>query len=117
MVAKLMFPRRLAQPTDPMSGFFAVRVAALDMDRLQPIGFKILMEIVVQNPLLRMAEVPFSMHARFAGTSKASLKEGLRFAGHLARLRLAVRGGRPTDWPAPRRAAGCCASCCSAWWG
>jgi dolichol-phosphate mannosyltransferase len=93
-LAKLLFPRRLAQPTDPLSGFFAVRVGALHVDRLEPSGFKILMEIMVRNPRLRMAEVPFSMHPRFAGESKASAAEGLRFAGHLVRLRLAVLGGQ-----------------------
>jgi Glycosyltransferases involved in cell wall biogenesis len=93
-IAKLMFPRRLAQPTDPMSGFFAVRRAALALDRLEPSGFKILMEILVRNPGLRLAEVPFSMGPRLAGESKASLAEGTRFIGHLARLRCAVLGAR-----------------------
>ncbi|NMI00076.1 glycosyltransferase [Pseudonocardia sp. K10HN5] len=89
-VAKTMFPRRLAQLSDPMSGMFALRTAAIDLDRLEPHGFKILMEIVVRNPRLRVAEVPFSMQPRHTGQSKASLAEGARFTGHLARLRLAV---------------------------
>ena len=59
-----------------MSGLFAVRRAAIDLDALEPIGFKILMEIMVRYPRLRLAEVPFSMAPRHAGESKASLAEG-----------------------------------------
>ena len=87
---KTVFPRRLSQLSDPMSGFFAVRLAALDVDRLNPIGFKILMEIAVRQPRLRVAEVPFVFGDRVAGDSKASGREGLRFARHMARLRFEV---------------------------
>ena len=48
-----MFPRRLARLSDPMSGFFAVRLAALNLDTLDPIGFKILLEIAVRQPRLQ----------------------------------------------------------------
>lgn len=90
VAAKGTFPRRLARLNDPMSGFFAVRLAALDLDRLQPLGFKILLEIMVRHPKLRVAEVPFDFGARVAGESKASMREAARFARQMARLRLAV---------------------------
>lgn len=93
-VAKAIFPSRLAQPTDPMSGLFAVRLAAIDLDRLNPTGFKILLEILVKRPRLRLAEVPFVMSPRNAGTSKASLREGLHFAHHLIRLRTGLFAGQ-----------------------
>jgi putative flippase GtrA len=89
LLAKAVFPLRLAAVSDPLSGLFAIRRGAVDLDRLEPAGFKILMEIKVRYPRLRLAEVPFSMAARHAGQSKASLAEGLRFARHLARLRTA----------------------------
>jgi putative flippase GtrA len=73
-----------------MSGFFAVRLAALQLTALRPVGFKILMEIVVRHPRLRIAEVPFVFGVRHAGESKASLREGLRFARHVTRLRFDV---------------------------
>jgi dolichol-phosphate mannosyltransferase len=94
ITAKATFPRRLAPTTDPMSGLFAVRRAALDLNRLEPVGFKILMEIMVRNPRLRIAEVPFAMGRRHAGQSKASASEGLRYLQHLARLRAAVLFGQ-----------------------
>jgi putative flippase GtrA len=93
-VAKAIFPLRLGQSTDPMSGLFAVRPSALDLDRLEPPGFKVLMEILVRNPGLRTAEVPFAMRPRLTGESKASIGEATRFVRHLAQLRFAPRGGR-----------------------
>jgi dolichol-phosphate mannosyltransferase len=89
-VTKAAFPRRLARLSDPMSGFFAVRLSALNPENLNPIGFKILLEIAVRQPRLHIAEVPFTFGVRFAEESKASAREGLRFARHLLRLRLLV---------------------------
>ena len=88
--AKILFPRRLAMLSDPMSGFFAVRLAALNLDALHPTGFKILLEIAVRQPRLLTAEVPFVFGVRGDGDSKASFREGLRYLRHLARLRFDV---------------------------
>jgi glycosyltransferase involved in cell wall biosynthesis len=87
--ALTLFPG-LRHVTDPMSGFFMVKRDALDLDRLHPHGFKILLEILVRNPALRRAEVGYKFAPRFAGDSKASLKEGVVYLRHLARLRLAA---------------------------
>ncbi|MGN6090281.1 MAG: glycosyltransferase, partial [Actinomycetales bacterium] len=89
-LAKGLFPSRLARISDPMSGLFAVRLAALDLDRLNPLGFKVLLEIAVRQHPLRVAEVPFTFGTRLADTSKASAQEGVRYLRHLARLRLGV---------------------------
>jgi putative flippase GtrA len=98
-VAKAVFPRRTARLTDPMSGFFAVRLAALDLRRMRPVGYKILLELVVRSPGLRIAEVAFRFADRQAGASKASIAEVLRFGRHLARLRLHIARER-NDAPA-----------------
>jgi dolichol-phosphate mannosyltransferase len=89
-VTKALFPRRLSRLSDPMSGFFAVRLAAISPARLNPTGFKILLEVAVRQPRLRIAEVPFAFGVRLADESKASAREGLRFLRHLLRLRLMV---------------------------
>jgi putative flippase GtrA len=86
-LAKFLFPRRLARFSDPMSGFFAVRLSSLDVTTLRPTGFKILLEIAVRQPHLLVAEVPFVFEQRNDGDSKATLHEGLRYLRHLARLR------------------------------
>jgi dolichol-phosphate mannosyltransferase len=88
--ARRAFPRRLRGVSDPMSGFFLVRRAAFDPEALRPTGFKILLEILVRAPGLRRAEVGYEFAPRHAGDSKASLREGVVYLRHLARLRLAA---------------------------
>jgi dolichol-phosphate mannosyltransferase len=90
--ARLLFPRRLRDVTDPMSGFFLVRREAVELDRLRPRGFKILLEILVRNPGLRATEVSFKFGRRAAGRSKATIAEGVRYMSLLARLRFARFG-------------------------
>ncbi len=92
--SKLLFPRRLAGISDPMSGFFVVRRDHLDLERLRPQGFKILLETLGRHADLRKSEIPFSFGERLSGDSKASLTEGLVFLKQLARLRIAVMEGR-----------------------
>ena len=103
-LARAVFPRRLADCTDPMSGFFAVRRGSVDLDRLQPRGFKILLETVARSPRMNVAEVSFVFQERHSGESKASLTEGLLLVRKLASLRVASVFGRHS--PAVARAAG-----------
>lgn len=90
LLSKSLFPRRLSGVSDPMSGFFAVRKAAVEADGLQPLGYKILLELVVRcrpRTIASVTEVPFTFQERFAGSSKSTPREGLRFLQHLAGLR------------------------------
>ena len=67
--------------SDPLSGLFAFRRSAVDLEQLRPVGFKILLEILVRTPRARVAEVAYCFSARNAGESKASLRERLAVAG------------------------------------
>lgn len=86
MLTKAMFPIRLKDVSDPMTGFFLVDRRAIELDTLAPRGFKILLEILARKSL-RVAEVPFRFAERFAGESKASLRQGLHFLTQLTALR------------------------------
>lgn len=86
VLTRAMFPRRLRDCTDPMTGFFAIRTSSIDLAGLRPRGFKILLEVLARNSL-RVAEEPFVFAERHAGTSKASVREGLRFLLQLGALR------------------------------
>jgi glycosyltransferase involved in cell wall biosynthesis len=88
LIARLSFPRRLRGISDPMTGFFVVRRSAVDCDRLQPKGFKILLEILVRFQELKVAEVPFRFDVRNAGVTKAGFREVLNLAGLMLQLRL-----------------------------
>lgn len=86
-MARLLFPGRLAGVSDPLSGFFLIRRDALDLDGLRPRGFKILVEILVRHPRLRVSEVGFEFGERLAGESKASIREAFTYLSQLVRLR------------------------------
>jgi len=86
LLTKAMFPRRLKDCTDPMTGFFAIRRAAVDVDDLRPRGFKILLELLARQQR-KVVEQPFVFGERHAGESKAGLAEGVRFLRQLAALR------------------------------
>ena len=86
-LATQIFGRHLEGVTDPLSGFFIVRREALDLERLDPTGFKILLEILVTHPEMRRDEIGFSFDRRATGASNASPMEALRYLRHLARLR------------------------------
>lgn len=88
LAAKAMFPRRLHDVDDPMTGFFLIRRDAIDLDALQPNGFKILLEIIARTPRLRIGSVPFEFGERHSGESKASIREGFRFLSLLLTLRM-----------------------------
>jgi dolichol-phosphate mannosyltransferase len=94
VVTKLVFRNHLIQVSDPMSGLFAVRATSLDVEALRPLGFKILLELVVRNRPGRIGEVPYTFQPRHAGESKSSFAEGLRFLKHLAILRFGARRAR-----------------------
>ena len=90
ILARMVFPRVLKNVSDPLTGFFLVRRAAVNTAVLQPEGFKILLELLARHPDLRVTELHFDFAPRQEGQSKADLNEGMRFFRHLTRLRLTV---------------------------
>src|SRR4029079_13357942 len=91
---RLLFPRRLAGVSDPLTGFFCVRRTRLDLSTLHCGGFQILLAILLQTPGLRVGQVPFVFGRRAEGTSKASMRELGRYGRLLMRLRLRTMGQR-----------------------
>jgi dolichol-phosphate mannosyltransferase len=94
VLSKLVFPRSLRGISDPMSGFFAVRLDAFDLDAMRPRGFKILLEMLAREGRVATAEIPFTFGERHAGDSKASVREGLLFLRQLAGLRAGQTVGK-----------------------
>ena len=91
-LAQGVFPEA-RRTSDPLSGFFCCRLAAIKGLELKPRGFKILLELLVCAPRLRVADVPFVFGPRHAGESKASTRQGIQFLGHLVSLFAYVPGG------------------------
>jgi dolichol-phosphate mannosyltransferase len=82
--------RLLARPLTPVrdmvAGFFCVRRASLDLDALDPVGYKIALELIVRHGWTRVAEVPISFTDRAAGKTKLTGGEQIRYLRHLSRL-------------------------------
>jgi dolichol-phosphate mannosyltransferase len=79
--------RPLTSAKDPMAGFFAVRTAELEKAReLNPIGYKIALELIVKCELDNVGEVPIHFSDRHLGESKLTLSEQLKYLVHLQRL-------------------------------
>ena len=91
LLARMLFPRRLWGVSDPMSGFFLVRRAAIDVSALRPRGFKIMLEILLCGRRLTTSELGFCFGQRHAGDSKATLREGARYVRRLIELRVGER--------------------------
>ena len=76
----------LVSCSDPMAGFFATdRCALPDLKTLQPIGYKIALELMVRGKL-RVREVPIDFRDRSLGSSKMNWRQQLNFMRHLYRL-------------------------------
>lgn len=90
-VARLLFGEA-RQTADPLSGFFLCRRALLDGIEFRPVGFKILLELLVCVPGIEVRDVPLRFQPRSAGDSKASMKQGLLYLRHLRSLFFDVRG-------------------------
>lgn len=77
--------------SDPMSGYFAIRrpLYRSIAEKLQPRGFKILLEILGALPRgTRVTEVPLTFGNRWAGESKFSLRIQMEFLAQLCRIAL-----------------------------
>lgn len=86
-------PLAPAKISDPMSGFFALpRSTYARADELNPIGYKIGLELLAKCNCRNVREVPITFARRRCGRSKLSGLEQLRFIRHLGRLWKYKRG-------------------------
>jgi dolichol-phosphate mannosyltransferase len=83
-----LLARPFTAARDPMSGFFALRrdTYLRAAERLNPIGYKIGLELIVKCGCHEIAEVPIHFDNRHFGESKLTLREQLRYLQHLRRL-------------------------------
>lgn len=82
-----LLARPLTTARDPMAGFFALRRETFQSaEPLDPIGYKIGLELMVKCRCQRVREIPIHFHDRLHGESKLSLKEQVNYLRHLGRL-------------------------------
>jgi dolichol-phosphate mannosyltransferase len=90
-VARMLF-KEARQSSDPLSGYFLCRRALIDGIEFRPVGFKILLELLVCVPDLRVVDVPVTQASRGEGVSKATARQGLLYLRHLRSLFFDVPG-------------------------
>lgn len=82
-----LLARPLTAAKDPMAGFFALRRSTFESAApLDPVGYKIGLELMVKCGCKRIKEVPITFNDRRFGASKLTLKEQLNYIKHLRRL-------------------------------
>lgn len=85
LFSKVML-RAARRTTDPLSGFFLVRRRVIEGVRLRPVGFKILLEILVRGRADRVVDVPYVFGERGGGRTKAGVRQGVALFRHVAML-------------------------------
>lgn len=86
-IVATMLSRPLTMIRDPMSGFFALRRSSFEAaEYLNPIGYKIGLELIVKCGFDNVVEIPIHFKDRLHGESKLTLSEQLRYIQHLRRL-------------------------------
>ncbi|WP_082850885.1 MULTISPECIES: glycosyltransferase [unclassified Sulfitobacter] len=79
----------LTSARDPMSGFFAMRRSDFECAQdLNPIGYKVALELIVKCGVDSVGEIPIHFQDRVNGESKLTLREQLNYLKHIRRLYL-----------------------------
>lgn len=78
----------VSQSTDPMSGFFCTtkQVLARGAHKINPIGFKIGLEVMARCRANPVVDVPITFQSRIAGESKLTMKQNILYLQQLMSL-------------------------------
>lgn len=85
-----ILPGVLGRVSDPMSGYFMVRRSAIAGVTLNPVGYKILLEVIGRGKVSEIAEVGYVFCERKQGESKVTWKQYVDYIHHLLRLRIST---------------------------
>jgi dolichol-phosphate mannosyltransferase len=88
LMATFILPGTLNKVRDPMSGFFFLRKEVITYAPLNPIGYKILLEVLAKGDYSHVEEVPFVFEERARGGSKLGSGTVLKYLAHLMRISL-----------------------------
>jgi len=87
VIGLLILPNVVGRVSDPMSGYFLVRRSAIAGQLLNPLGYKILLEVLARGQIQQVAEVGYVFQERKQGASKVTWRQYLDYLLHLAKLR------------------------------
>lgn len=95
-LAASVLPLTLAEVHDSMSGMFMLKAEVIDGVTLEPMGYKILLEVLGKGKYRSLIEIPYLFGPRDRGTSKLGVRQTIEYFVHLAQL--AVRTGQLKTW-------------------
>ncbi len=81
-----IFLKKLRDVSDPTGGFFGFKSEILEGVILNPVGWKILMEILVRGKYSKVMEIPYKFEKRDYGNSKMSFRQQINYLRHIFRL-------------------------------
>lgn len=82
-----LLARPFTRVKDPMSGFFAIHRRIFNRaEKLNPIGYKIGLELIVKCRCKDVKEIPIHFAKRQCGESKMNIREQVDYLKHLKRL-------------------------------
>jgi dolichol-phosphate mannosyltransferase len=82
-----LLARPLTHASDPMAGFFCLgRSTWKQAAPLNPLGYKIGLELLIKGGCRRLKDVPIVFADRYAGKSKLNFNQQLLYLRHLVRL-------------------------------
>jgi len=88
LLGLILLPEVVGRVSDPMSGYFMVRRACIAEKKLNPSGYKILIEVLGRGNICWIGEVGYVFQERQEGESKVTWKQYIEYLQHLLRLRL-----------------------------
>lgn len=91
MLARTLIPHPAVRSlSDPMSGFFAFDRSVVDGRVLRPVGYKILLEVLVRGRPSRVVEVGYEFESRAGAETSFRAATVGNYLRHLVRLRRAA---------------------------
>jgi dolichol-phosphate mannosyltransferase len=94
LLGLIILPNVVGRVSDPMSGYFLVNRMAIADVSLNPVGYKILLEVVGRGRIETISEVGYVFQERAEGESKVTSKQYVEYLLHLLKLRFRGRIGR-----------------------
>ncbi len=90
LLTRIIFPK-IRNIRDPLSGLFLVKREVLEGVNLNPIGYKVLLEILAKGTYNKVVEVPYIFQKRKKGKSKLGPEEYFCYLKQLFRLAKSTR--------------------------
>jgi dolichol-phosphate mannosyltransferase len=85
----VILPGVVGRVSDPMSGYFMVRRSCIADKTMNPVGYKILIEVLGRGNIRWIGEVGYVFQERKEGESKVTGKQYIEYLRHLLILRFA----------------------------